>query len=76
MYNYLVCVFVYVYSIPANTVCVFVIVYSIPANTAIYQSASAVVFVLSVPLLKERVTLTKVGDSFRHFLFLFSWYLV
>ena len=43
--------------------CVCVCVCSIPANTAIYQSASAIVFVLSVPLLKERVTLTKVGDS-------------
>ena len=28
-------------------------------NTAIYQSASVVVFIMSVPLLRERVTLTK-----------------
>ena len=35
--------------------------YSIPANTAIYQSAAAFVFIISVPLLRERVTLIKVG---------------
>lgn len=33
--------------------------HSIPANTAIYQSAAAFVFIISVPLLKERVTLVK-----------------
>ena len=33
---------------------------SVPANTAIYQSASAFVFVLSVPILRERVTVLKV----------------
>ena len=36
--------------------------HSIPANTAIYQCAFAVVFVISVPLLKERVTLLKVSQ--------------
>ena len=30
------------------------------ANTAVYQSASAVVFIISVPVLRERVTLLKV----------------
>ena len=33
---------------------------SVPANTAIYQSAAAFVFIISVPLLKERITLVKV----------------
>ena len=33
---------------------------SVAANTAIYQSTSAVVFLMSVPLLRERVTLVKV----------------
>ena len=37
--------------------------YSIPSNTAIYQSAAAFVFVISVPLLKERVTLMKVSRT-------------
>ena len=36
------------------------IIYSIPANMAIYQVTPAVVFILSVPLLRERVTLLKV----------------
>lgn len=30
------------------------------ANSAIYQSASAVVFIISIPILRERVTLLKV----------------
>ena len=33
---------------------------SISANTAIYQSASAAVFVISIPVLRERVSLMKV----------------
>jgi len=33
---------------------------SVAANTAIYQSTSAVVFIMSVPLLRERVTVIKV----------------
>ncbi len=33
---------------------------SISANTAIYQSAPALVFLMSIPMLKERVTLTKI----------------
>ena len=36
------------------------IICSIPANMAIYQVTPAVVFILSVPLLRERVTLLKV----------------
>ncbi len=34
--------------------------HSIPSNTAIYQSVSAIVFIISVPVLKERVTVLKV----------------
>ena len=34
---------------------------SIPANTAVYQSAAAFVFIISIPLLRERVTLIKVS---------------
>ena len=37
-------------------------VYSVSANTAIYQSSSAVVFIISVPLLRERVTLLKIAS--------------
>ncbi|XP_065844597.1 uncharacterized protein [Oscarella lobularis] len=33
---------------------------SVSGNTAIYQSSSAVVFIMSVPLLKEKVTIPKV----------------
>lgn len=33
---------------------------NIPANTAIFQSASVFVFIISVPLLREKVTLLKV----------------
>ena len=33
---------------------------SVSANTAIYQSSSAMVFILSVPLLRERVTVVKI----------------
>ncbi len=35
--------------------------HSIPSNTAIYQSVSAIVFIISVPILKERVTVLKVS---------------
>ena len=34
--------------------------YSISANTAVYMSASAVVFILSIPVLRERVSVLKV----------------
>ncbi len=34
--------------------------FSVSANTAIYQSTSAVVFIMSIPLLRERVTVVKV----------------
>ena len=37
-----------------------VCVCSIPANTSIYQSACAIVFIISVPVLRERVTVVKV----------------
>ncbi|XP_064384579.1 uncharacterized protein LOC135333537 isoform X2 [Halichondria panicea] len=33
---------------------------NVPANTAIFQCAAAVVFIISVPLLKERVTVLKI----------------
>lgn len=33
---------------------------SVSANTSIYQSASAIVFILSVPILRERVSILKV----------------
>ena len=35
---------------------------SVPANTAVYQSCVAFVFVLSVPILRERVTVVKVRE--------------
>ena len=35
---------------------------SVSANTAIYQSSSALVFIISVPLLRERVTLLKIAS--------------
>lgn len=37
--------------------------HSIPANISIYQSVSAVVFIFSVPVLRERVTVLKVTVS-------------
>ena len=40
--------------------CTVLYIYSIPANNAIYQAAPAFVFILSVPLLREKVTVTKV----------------
>jgi drug/metabolite transporter (DMT)-like permease len=36
------------------------LIYSVPANTSIFQSVVAFVFILSVPLLREKVTLVKV----------------
>ena len=46
---------------------------SVPANTAIYQSAVMFTFLLSVPILKERVTVLKVctlRDELNHLLHL------
>ena len=37
---------------------------NVPANTAIYQSAAAFTFILSVPILREKVTLVKVSSVF------------
>lgn len=39
---------------------VLIVLYSISANTAIYQSASIAVFIISVPLLREKVSLLKI----------------
>ena len=36
---------------------------SVPANTSVYQSAVAFVFILSVPILRERVTVVKVRNT-------------
>ena len=33
---------------------------SVPANTAIYQSAVAFTFILSVPILREKISVVKV----------------
>ena len=36
---------------------------NVPANTAIYQSSLLFTFLLSVPILRERVTVLKVRDT-------------
>ena len=48
----------------------FTSLYSVPANTAIYQSAVAFVFVLSVPILRERITAVKVSGNVNYKLIL------
>ena len=54
----------------------FTSLYSVPANTAIYQSAVAFVFVMSVPILRERITAVKVNGNVNYNLILYFRFIV